>query len=214
MRLKNDKFLFIGDSITESGRDILNPESLGDGFPLLIASHLFTSYPSLNLSFYNRGIGGDSLHDLVNRWEEDCLDLSPDIVTILIGINDTWNNMSRSHLFTKEEMDDFETKYRYLLKSLYHRTDARVVLMEPFVIPYSKDRQNWRKDLDPRIDIVRKLARDYQTELIPLDGILNAKAINNRSIYYTEEDGVHPTVAGHAEIAKAWLKIINEVRQM
>lgn len=214
MRLKNDKFLFIGDSITESGRDILNPESLGDGFPLLIASYLFTAFPSLKLSFYNRGVGGDSLNDLVDRWEEDCLEINPDIVTILIGSNDTWNNMSRKHLFTEEEMSDFESKYRYLLKSLYQRTDARVVLMEPFVIPYTKDRQNWRKDLDPRIHIVRKLARDYQAELVPLDGILNAKAINRRSIYYTEEDGVHPTVAGHAEIAKAWLELIDGIGQI
>jgi len=213
MWLKNDKILFIGDSVTSSGRDTMDPDSLGGGFPLLIASYLFTKYPSLNFSFYNRGIGGNTLHDLVDRWETDCLELNPDIVTIMIGVNDTWNNLSRDYSFTEEDLEDFESKYRYLLKSLYHRTDARIILMEPFVIPYSKDRQKWRTDLNSKIEIVRKLARDYQTELIPLDGILNAKAVNNRSVYYTEEDGVHPTIAGHGEIAKSWLNIIKGVSQ-
>lgn len=213
MWLKNDKILFIGDSITSSGRETAYPESLGDGFPLLIASHLFTKYPSLNFSFYNRGVGGDTLYDLVERWGTDCLELNPDVVIIMIGVNDTWNNMSKGHSFTEKDVEDFETNYRYLLKSLYQRTDARVILMEPFILPYSKDRQKWRSDLNSKIEIVRKLARDYQTELIPLDGILNAKAVNNRSIYYTEEDGVHPTIAGHGEIAKSWLSIIKGASQ-
>jgi len=145
----------------------------------------------------------------VERWEKDCLNLDPDVVTILIGVNDTWENMAAGKSLSEEELKKFEEQYRYLLKSLYHRTDAKMILMEPYVIPVKKDRENWRTDLDPRIQIVRKLARDYQADFIPLDGILNAKALKNGMSAYTEEDGVHPSIRGHGEIAKAWLKNVD-----
>src|SRR5699024_7447645 len=79
----------------------------------------------------------------------------------------------------EEDLREFEENYRYLLKSLAQRTDARVVLMEPFVLPYPRDRQNWRSHLDPRIQIVRRLANDYHAAFVPLDGIMNAKGIEN-----------------------------------
>lgn len=207
---KNDTLLFIGDSITDVGRDSMDGKDLGKGFPLMIASHLQSRYPSKRLTILNRGIGGDSLKDLKRRWEDDCLIINPDIVTLLIGINDTWRNQNDGVELTEEELDEFESDYRFLLKSLHQRTDARVILMEPFVLPYPKDRVGWRNDLDKRIQIVRKMARDYQTELIPLDGLLNAAGIRDGFSYYTGDDGVHPTVAGHGLIASSWLKSVDE----
>lgn len=207
---KNDTLLFIGDSITDVGRDRTDGQDMGNGFPLLIAAHLLSAFPDKRLTVLNRGIGGDSLGDLKNRWEHDCLIINPDIVTILIGINDTWRNQNDEKTITEKELDEFESDYRFLLKSLHQRTDARVVLMEPFVLPFPKDRVNWREDLDPRIQIVRKMAREYQTELVPLDGVLNALGIKNGFSYYTGDDGVHPTVAGHGVIAKAWLDSVIE----
>lgn len=198
--------LFIGDSITDVGRNREDHGSLGHGFTLMIAAYLQAMYPEKRLNILNRGIGGDRLIDLKNRWEEDCLDLNPDIVTILIGINDTWRNPHPEKKVSEEEINAFEADYRYLLKSLLQRTDAKVILMEPFVLPYPKDRIVWREDLDQRIQIVRKMAREYQTELIPLDGLLNAAGIKNGFSYYTGEDGVHPTNAGHGTIAKYWLE--------
>ncbi|WP_368645161.1 SGNH/GDSL hydrolase family protein [Alkalibacterium putridalgicola] len=206
--MNDDTLLFIGDSITDAGRDRTDPDDLGQGFPLLVSAYLQTNMPEQRLTFLNRGIGGDKLSDVKNRWEEDCLDLDPDIVTLLIGINDTWRNQDNNHIVTEEELAVFESDYRFLLKSLHQRTDARVILMEPFVLPYPKDRMNWRRDLDPRIQIVRKMAKEYQTELIPLDGLMNAQGIKNGFSYYTGEDGVHPTVAGHGYIAKAWLDAV------
>lgn len=204
----NDTLLFIGDSITDAGRDRNDGKDLGKGFPLLIASDLLTMLPDKRLTILNRGIGGDRLNDLMNRWEDDCLIINPDIVTILIGINDTWRNWDDEKVLTEKELDEFESNYRFLLKSLHQRTDARVVLMEPFLLPFPKDRVNWRTDLDPRIQIVRKMAREYQTELIPLDGILNALGIKNGFSYYTGDDGIHPTIAGHGVIAKSWLESV------
>lgn len=212
--MNDDTLLFIGDSITDAGRDRTDPTHLGQGFPLLISAYLQTAFPEKRLTIINRGIGGDKLSDVKNRWEDDCLDVNPDIVTLLIGINDTWRNQESNHVVTEEELEEFESDYRFLLKSLHQRTDARVILMEPFVLPYPKDRMNWRKDLDPRIQIVRKMAKEYQTELIPLDGLLNAEGIRNGFSYYTGEDGVHPTVAGHGFIAKSWANAIVEKKTL
>lgn len=207
----NDTLLFIGDSITDAGRDRLDGKSLGQGFPLLIAAYLQTHFPEKRLTVLNRGVGGDRLIDVKNRWEEDCLIINPDIVTLMIGINDTWTNQNDRKEVTETELQEFESNYRFLLKSLHQRTDARVVLMEPFVLPFPKDRVEWRADLDPRIQIVRKMARDYQTDLIPLDGLLNAEGIKNGFSYYTGDDGVHPTLAGHGVIAQAWINnVVNK----
>lgn len=207
---QNDKILFIGDSITDAGRDHSNRMDLGQGYPLLVAAELQAFFPEKKLTFYNTGISGDRLIDLKNRWEKDCLDINPDVVSLLIGINDTSHQIYKSEETNFKEIEKFEEDYRFLLKSLSQRTDARVVLMEPFVLPYPKERMNWRRELDPRIQIVRKVARDYQTDLIPLDGLFNSAGISNGYSYYTGDDGVHPTVAGHGLLKKAWLECLKE----
>lgn len=205
----NNTILFIGDSITDVGRDRSDAYDLGKGFPMLIAAHLLHKYPHYDLTILNRGISGDKVIDLKNRWDEDCLELNPEIVTILVGINDVGHVIDSQEVPTEEELLKFEEDYRFLLKSLAQRTDARVVMMEPFVLPYPKDRLNWRKQLDPRIQIVRRLADDYHAVLIPLDGILNAKGIVTDHQIYTGDDGVHPTLTGHATIAEAWFEYID-----
>lgn len=205
----NSTLLFIGDSITDVDRNRADHLDLGRGYPMLVASYLLNRYPAHDLTILNRGVGGDQVVDLKNRWEEDCLDLNPDIVSILVGVNDVWWYVGDQ----EEKLDDaalkkFEEDYRWLLKTLAHRTDAKVVLMEPYVLPYPKDRQKWRKHLDPRIQIVRRLANEYHAAFVPLDGILNAKGIENGFQTYTGDDGVHPTLAGHAAIAEAWIQYV------
>lgn len=202
----NSTILFIGDSITDVGRNRDDSKHLGSGFPILVAADLLAKYPNYDLTFYNRGISGDKVIDLKNRWEFDCLDLNPDVVTILVGINDVGDAVRAEVEETEEDLKKFEENYRFLLKSLAQQTDARVVLMEPFVLPYPKDRQNWRKYLDPRINIIRRIANDYHTALIPLDGLFNAKGIENTYEVYTGNDGFHPTLTGHKLIADAWVE--------
>lgn len=202
----NNTILFIGDSITDVNRDRENDEDLGHGYPTLVAAHLLHKYPGYDLNIINRGISGDKVIDLKDRWEQDCLELNPDVVSILIGINDVGLTIDTGLEETEKDLAKFEENYRYLLKTLAHRTDARVVLMEPFVLPYPKDRHNWRKYLDPRIQIVRRLANDYHAALVPLDGLFNAKGIEYGYQTYTGNDGVHPTLTGHALIADAWVR--------
>ena len=205
----NNKILFIGDSITDADRNHNEDQDLGQGYPLLLGAYLLNKYPAYNLQILNRGIGGDCIADLKSRWEEDCLELNPEIVSILIGVNDVWHEMNTAEKLEEETLQQFEADYRWLLKMLAHRTDARVVLMEPYVLPYPKDRVNWRKHLDPRIQIVRHLANEYHAALIPLDGVLNTLGVENGFQTYTGDDGVHPTLTGHAAIAETWINYLD-----
>ncbi|WHZ32149.1 SGNH/GDSL hydrolase family protein [Desemzia incerta] len=206
--LQNDKILFYGDSITDVGRNRDEYDHLGQGYALMIAGKLQAKYPELNLTCLNRGIGGDKIADLKNRLDEDCIALEPTIVSILIGINDTWHIENSPALGSKEVMVQFEQDYREVLKRIKEETTARIVLMEPYVLPYPEGRTKWRVDLDQRIQIIRKLAKEFKTEFIALDGPLNAYGIKHSFQYLTGEDGVHPTVAGHGLIAEKWLEIV------
>ena len=207
MELKKEAtILFIGDSITDANRRREDPTDLGYGYPLLVAAALLERYPELNLSLVNRGIGGNKITDLANRWEEDCLALDPDIVSILIGINDTWHNVGTEAFGTQESIDRFEFYYRILLQTVKERTNAQIILMEPFVLPHPIDRKEWRIDLNSRIQVIRKLAKEYETDFVALYERLNALGMKQSYAYWTGQDGVHPTLAGHAVIAKAWLE--------
>jgi acyl-CoA thioesterase-1 len=200
-----EKVLFIGDSVTDCGRSrSANSKDLGAGYPMFIASFVKAMYPEKDITFINRGISGNRTRDLMKRWKEDCIDLNPDWVSILIGINDTWRRYDSNDPMTVEE---FESNYRSLLERTNTETNARLILMEPFVLPYPEDRKQWRTDLDPKIQAVRNLAMEYKAVLIPLDGLLaSAAAKSNPPVW--SEDGVHPTQKGHAFIAIEWMKAL------
>lgn len=203
-----DRILFIGDSITDVGRDRTNVADLGQGYPLMIATALKENYTELELTFSNRGVGGDKLKDMAARWDVDCLSLNPTVVSILIGINDTWHTVGQNQFGSQEDLQQFEQQYRTLLTTLVEKSVRQIILMEPFVLPYPTDREMWRSDLDPRIQVVRKLAYEFQADLIPLDGLLNANGIKQGFALLTGEDGVHPTQEGHEIIAEIWLDTI------
>ena len=206
MKLNNqDTILFIGDSITDVGRDRQNSKDLGKGYPLMTAAYLLERYPELNLSFLNRGISGNKITDLASRWKEDCLALKPDIISILIGINDVWDNMDTNELSIQESVDKFEFYYRILLETAKEQTKAQIVLIEPFVLKNPEEQGAWKIELEPRKQMIRKLANEYGADYIELDNKLNefGKIWGND---YVSEDGVHPKPAGHAIISKTWLK--------
>lgn len=203
------RILFIGDSITDCGREYNDSKDLGNGYPLLVAKRLSTQFPTIEFDVLNKGINGNKIADLRARFDTDCLALEPDIVSILIGINDTWHNVNDPTTFaTEQSMAMFEKDYRYLIEKLLEKGIKQVVLMEPFVLPEPLDRQTWRKDLDPKIQIIRRLAEEYHLAFVPLDGKLNALGITRGFSKYTGEDGVHPTLAGHEIIAQSWLEFV------
>lgn len=202
--------LFQGDSITDADRMRANPADLGRGYALMAAGWFAARFPERGARFLNRGVGGDRVVDLLARWDADCLALRPDLLTILIGINEVWRAFDSGD---PTPMATFERDYRTLLE----RTRAalpqtRIILMEPFSLPISPERESWRADLDPKIQAVRRLARAVDAPLIPLDGLF-AQAATRREPAYWAEDGVHPTPAGHALIARAWLRAVGALER-
>lgn len=195
--------LFQGDSITDAGR-IRNTDDLGHGYALIAAAWFQALYPEKRVHFINRGISGNRIPDLQARWQTDCLELRPTWVSILIGVNETWRRYDSGMPTSVEE---YEAGYRALLDSVIHNLQARPILGEPFVLPVPDDRNAWREDLDPKIAVVRKLAREYQAILVPYDGIF-AQAATLREPAFWAEDGVHPSHAGHALMAQSWLRAV------
>ncbi|MDP6490768.1 MAG: SGNH/GDSL hydrolase family protein [Kiritimatiellia bacterium] len=199
--------LFQGDSITDAGRGAMDPEDLGSGYAMMAASWFSAACPELNVRFLNRGISGNRAADLEQRWERDCLELKPDWVSVMIGINDTWRAFDSGDPTSTEA---FEASYRTILNQTREKLGAHLILIEPFVLPFPEDRKAWRADLDPRIQVVRTLADEFDAILVPMDGIMNAAA-EKRDPAFWAPDGVHPTPAGHALIAQSWLRAVKAI---
>jgi lysophospholipase L1-like esterase len=197
----DDRILFTGDSITDCGRDRNNPASLGWGYAAIAGAHLQARLASPALTIFNRGISGNRVCDLLGRVEADLLALKPNVVSILIGINDVWRRYDSN---SPTEAKAFERDYRTLLEKVAS-IQARVILLEPFLLHVPADRYAWREDLNPKIDVVRKLAVEFGAELLPLDGLF-AQAATQAPAAYWAGDGVHPSPAGHALIAETWLE--------
>lgn len=196
--------LFIGDSITDCGRSRENLSDLGRGYALMAAARFQAAYPGKNVTFLNRGISGNRVKDLQARWQADCLELKPDCVSILIGINDVWRRYDSND---PTAVEAYEEGYRDLLAQVCDSLKVPVVMLEPFVLPTPPDRVAWREDLDPKIDAARRLAREFDAVYVPMDGVFNAASTRYDPAYWAA-DGVHPTPAGHALIAREWLKAV------
>lgn len=203
---KNDVVLFQGDSITDTGRERTKSQSLGIGYANLVASWYSALYPEQNVQFLNRGISGNRVKDLKERWDEDCIDLQPDVVSIMIGINDCWRRYDSND---PTSTDAYTQDYFDILTRVQKETTAKLIILEPFLVPLEPRLDEWREDLDPKIQAVRKLAREFNALYVPLDGIF-ASACTRQKPSYWAADGVHPTAAGHGLIAQAWLETIKK----
>jgi len=196
--------LFQGDSITDAGRNYADGNDLGTGYAMLAAAWFSATYPEKRVRFINRGIGGNRACDLRARWQRDCLDLRPDWVSILIGVNDTWRRYDSND---PTPVEAFERDYRAILTAVRDRLRARRIICEPFLLPVPDDRITWREDLDPKITAVRRLAREFGVAYVPLDSLFAAAAARREPAFWLP-DGVHPTPVGHALIAQAWLTAV------
>ncbi|MEP6853402.1 MAG: SGNH/GDSL hydrolase family protein [bacterium] len=191
--------VFIGDSITEAGRDRSNPDDVGHGWVRFVATALADA--AVPPQVVNRGIGGNRVSDLGPRWSADCIDLAPALVTVQIGVNDTWRRYDGGEV---SEIVGFTDAYRELLERVRDDTDAGLVLVEPFFLPMGSITEEWHEDLDPRVDAVGALAERFGARCVPLSAVLTAAGERAGSAIWTT-DGVHPTAAGHALIAAEWL---------
>lgn len=194
--------LFIGDSITDAFRIYENPCDLGHGYASIAAALASCHLAEYGLTFLNRGISGNRVTDLAERWDRDCLALKPDWVSILIGANDTWRRYDSDLPMTTEE---FEATYRTILERA-KTAGIRIILCEPFLLQAGEQVQwHWREDMDPKIQAVRRLASEFAEAYVPFDGAF-ASACQRAEPAYWAADGVHPTSAGHGLMAREWLR--------
>ncbi len=195
------RILFQGDSITDAGRDYNDPKSLGEGYAYYSAKAVSEAFPDTEFEFINRGINGHRAEDLSRRWTKDAIELNPDVVSILIGINDTWHRAAEKNWVPNEE---FEGYYRDLLERLKKETHTKIIMLEQFLL-YVPDKDCFHVDLDPKIQITRKLAREYADVFIPLDGLFAAASVGTAPTEFAS-DGVHPTKKGAELIAGHYLE--------
>lgn len=200
------KILFYGDSVTDASRNREDPKDLGVGYPKKISDWLKKNDTDGKFEILNRGVSGDKTDNLLLRLETDCLLEYPDLVSILIGINDTWHNIDKAFFATEAETKRFEKNYRELIEKLLPLKKP-IILMEPFLLPHPVDRLSWRKDLDPKIQVVRQMALDYSLPFVSLDGLFHEYAVEKSCEALTGEDGVHPTDFGFEVITQAWLTV-------
>lgn len=196
--------VFAGDSVTDCGRRT-DPEGLGDGY----VRHLSASPGLDGVLVVNRGIAGDRSRDLRARWVGDVLSARPTVVSIMIGINDTWRRFDSGDVTTAV---DYENNLRAMLDPTVER-GIGVVLVEPFAVPAGTVRPVWRDDLDPKLDVVRALAAEYRAALVPLDASFRNDI--RAGAWAAEDlagDGVHPAPLGHERIAALWLQHTTELR--
>ncbi|HTJ70643.1 MAG TPA: SGNH/GDSL hydrolase family protein [Actinospica sp.] len=199
--------VFQGDSITDAGRRDEPGDGLGWGYPRLTADLLTAAYPDAGLRFFNRGVGGNTAADLRARWQSDAIDLRPDVVSVLIGINDTWRRYDSDRLTTTES---YEKDYRHILSRVRDETDARLLLIEPFLLPVRAEQWQWREDLDPRIHVVRRLASEFDAALLSADGLLNQAARTVGTPETIAPDGIHPAPEGHRLLAEEWARLVTK----
>lgn len=198
------KILFQGDSITDAGRDRSDYHELGKGYPFYAAKYIAEDNPEIDFEFINLGISGNQTIDLVNRLQSDFIDIQPDIVSILIGVNDTWH---RAHNRKWLGNDVFEANYRKVLTEIKEKTNAKILMLEPFLL-HAPDKEYFRVDLNPKIDIVRKLAKEFADFYIPLDGFFASASIGVEDLHWSE-DGVHPNDNGSEFIGDAYANAIS-----
>ncbi len=197
---KGDLILFQGDSITDCKRDRETPTDLGHGYARLAAESLGALRPELALRFLNRGIGGNRSLDVLERWEEDCIQLRPALLSILLGINDVWHHSVGKGL-TPAQTEEYYTKI--LTRTREALGDIPLIILGPFLAPdHTTEMQ--RPDVDAVIAISEKLAKKFGAVYVPLDAPL-AKAAEAFPPLTLTQEGVHPTKQGHSIIAKHWL---------
>ena len=202
---KNSLILFQGDSITDTGRTgSADPSvSLGEGYPAKIAETLASKYTELGIKVVNRGISGNRTWDLLERWNKDCIDIKPDYFSLLIGVNDTWRRYDSGMVTTAQE---YEANMRQLLDRVVNETDAKIILLNIFLLDVTPDKAQMRPDLVEKQEVISRLIKDYDVTYIDIQKKFDEMVAAGTPMTDLSEDGVHPTDFGHSVIAAEWLK--------
>jgi lysophospholipase L1-like esterase len=205
--------LFQGDSITDAGRDrslslANDAAAMGNGYAYLAMCRLLADRPSRGLRVFNRGISGNRVPDLKARWLEDCLDLQPDLLGILIGINDIWHKMDGRYSGT---VSDYESGFRELLEQTGSALPkTRLIVGEPFVLRCGAVTERWFPEFEERRSAAARVARAAGVRYVPFHARFERAVQSGAAPEYWAADGVHPSPAGHQLMADAWLEAAAE----
>jgi len=208
---EGDVLLFQGDSITDAGREKTKElpneaKSFGVGYAQAIATRLLSDLPEKKLSIYNRGISGNKVFQLAERWQKDCLDLKPDVLSILIGVNDYWHTRNKNYEGTPEV---YEMDFRTLLdqtKTTF--PDLKLIICEPFILAETRAvDESWLEAFKPYQEAAAKIAQEFNAIWVPFQSAFT-KATELAPATYWTADGVHPSMAGAGLMAKTWLESI------
>ncbi|MBC8097730.1 MAG: SGNH/GDSL hydrolase family protein [Akkermansiaceae bacterium] len=200
------RILFQGDSITDGnrGRSADPNHILGHGYAFIVAAKYGAAYADRKLEFMNRGISGNTVPDLEKRWQTDTLDLKPDVLSVLIGVNDNSRNVPP---------DAFEQKYDQLLAAVKAvNPNIRLVLCEPFTLAVGSRKTNWETwnaGLRQRQEIVARLAKKHDAAWVRFQRVFD-DACKAAPAEYWIWDGVHPTYSGHQLMADEWVRAVRE----
>lgn len=208
---KDNIILFQGDSITDAGRNkedttFNNPGALGSGYALLAGAAIIEKYASLNLKVYNKGISGNKVYQLAERWDQDCLDLKPDVLSILIGVNDIWHKLDGHYNGTAEI-------YRKDFLALLERTkkalpNVKLIICEPYAVKGVKAVDDkWYPEFYDYQKAAKEIAAQFGATFIPYQQIYDEAQKQAPGSYWTP-DGVHASLAGAQLMAQAWLETV------
>ncbi len=208
---KGSTVLFQGDSITDAGREKEkelpnNPHSFGQGYAFLAASSLLNALPEKDLTIYNRGISGNKVFQLADRWQKDCLDLKPNVLSILIGVNDYWHKRNGKYDGT---IEIYENDYRALLKRTKDALPrVKLVLCEPYYLLNTRAvDETWVEPMKQYQAVARKMSEEFETLWVPFQTVYD-EAIKHAPATYWSGDGVHPAMPGAQLMAEAWLHVV------
>ncbi len=209
--LKEQVILFQGDSITDSGRNkedtgFNTARNLGSGYPMLAGAAILNKYEALNLKIYNKGISGNKVFQLAERWDKDCLELKPDVLSILIGVNDIWHKLNGTYNGTAEiYRNDYIALLERTIKAL---PNVKLIICEPFAVKGVKAVDDkWYPEFFDYQKAAKDIARQFKATFIPFQSVFDEAQKRAPGSYWTG-DGVHPSLAGAQLMAKAWMKAL------
>ncbi len=207
-----DVVLFQGDSITDAGRDrkregnANDRAALGGGYTFLLSSHLLAEHADADLKIYNRGISGNKVFQLAERWDKDCVALKPNVVSILIGVNDIWHKLNGQYDGTVEI---YERDYRALLERTKRELPGvRLVVCEPFVLRCGAVNEKWFPEFDGYRATAEKMATIFDAVFVPFQSAFD-EAVRKAPPAHWAGDGVHPTMAGAYLMGRTWLAALS-----
>lgn len=212
----NATILFQGDSITDCNRErsfedkmppANEPRALGHGYAGRAAAKLLARYPRENYRIFNRGISGNRVTYLWNQWETGFQVICPDVVSILIGVNDTWHGVAKGTPENGTDLETYDRVYRRLLDKLKETfPGVKLVLCEPFTLQYGAVTElNFHPDIDHRRELVRKIAEEYADVWVPFQALFD-QLVSEAPPATWAHDGVHPSMAAHERMAEFWLE--------